>query len=112
MTGDTNDVTDIFVHDTEFDITNRISLDTSLEQANGPSYNPTISADGSFVVFNSISTSLVSDDTNEVSDIFLHDNTFSTDSTPPDVTINQAASQDDSTTVSPINFTAFFSEPI
>jgi hypothetical protein len=34
------------------------------------------------------------------------------DSTPPDVTINQAAGQADPTSASPINFTAVFTEPV
>ena len=37
---------------------------------------------------------------------------FSTDTTPPLVTINQAASQPDPTNVSPVDFTVTFSEPI
>ncbi|MDT7041241.1 immunoglobulin domain-containing protein [Candidatus Nitronereus thalassa] len=38
--------------------------------------------------------------------------TFSTDTTGPTVTINQAAGQPDPTNVSPINFTVVFSEPV
>src|SRR5437773_11059250 len=34
------------------------------------------------------------------------------DTTPPTVTINQAAGQADPTSASPINFTAVFSEPV
>src|SRR5256886_9575627 len=34
------------------------------------------------------------------------------DTTPPTVTINQAAGQADPTSTSPINFTAVFSEPV
>ncbi|MFN8380442.1 MAG: sortase [Anaerolineales bacterium] len=37
---------------------------------------------------------------------------FSTDTTPPLVTIEQATSQPDPTNISPINFTVLFSEPI
>jgi hypothetical protein len=40
------------------------------------------------------------------------DNTVSLDTTPPTVTINQAASQADPTNASPINFTVIFSEPV
>src|SRR5207247_8290178 len=40
------------------------------------------------------------------------DNTVTFDTTPPSVTINQAAGQADPTSASPINFTAVFSEPV
>jgi hypothetical protein len=39
-------------------------------------------------------------------------NTFSLDTTPPTVTINQAAGQADPTNTSPIHFTGIFSEPV
>ena len=39
-------------------------------------------------------------------------NVFTVDTTAPTVTINQASGQADPTTVSPINFTATFSEPV
>ncbi len=41
-----------------------------------------------------------------------HQVAFSTDVTPPSVTIDQAASQLDPTNLSPINFTVVFSEPV
>src|SRR5437870_3209711 len=40
------------------------------------------------------------------------DNSVTFDTTPPTVTINQAAGQADPTSASPINFTAVFSQPI
>src|SRR5438034_701884 len=40
------------------------------------------------------------------------DNSVTFDTTPPSVTINQAAGQADPTSASPINFTAVFSEPV
>jgi nitrogen fixation protein FixH len=40
------------------------------------------------------------------------DNTVTYDVTPPNVTINQAASQSDPTNTSPINFTVVFDEPV
>ncbi|MFO7664488.1 MAG: carbohydrate binding domain-containing protein [Chloroflexota bacterium] len=40
---------------------------------NGPSRNPSISADGHYVAFESSANNLVSNDTNGVSDIFVHD---------------------------------------
>lgn len=37
---------------------------------------------------------------------------YSSDETPPDVTVNQAATQPDPTNAQPINFTVVFSEPV
>jgi tricorn protease-like protein len=43
------------------------------KQADRSSFNPTISADGRFVAFDSLATNLVGQDTNGVSDVFVHD---------------------------------------
>lgn len=53
--------------------TRRISVTTGGQQANGISYQPAISDDGRWVLFTSLATNLVAADTNDVSDIFLHD---------------------------------------
>lgn len=75
--GDTNDRSDIFVHDRDTGTTTRISLDSSGSQSNGGSYRPSISNsssdDGRFVTFTSEATNLVAGDTNGVFDIFVHD---------------------------------------
>ena len=73
VNGDTNGVADVFVHDSQTGITERISLDTNKVQANAGSFNPSISADGRFVAFSSGATNLVSGDTNGNSDIFVRD---------------------------------------
>ncbi|PVE29946.1 hypothetical protein DC030_15475, partial [Enterococcus faecalis] len=41
--------------------------------ANGASAEPALSADGRFVVFESLATNLVAEDTNNVQDVFLYD---------------------------------------
>ena len=51
----------------------RVSVSSSGEQANGPSERPTVSGDGTKVVFMSHATNLVRGDTNNASDIFLRD---------------------------------------
>jgi Tol biopolymer transport system component len=51
----------------------RISVSTAGVQANGRSMSPAISGDGRFVVFTSVATNLVTDDTNDVADVFLRD---------------------------------------
>ena len=71
--GDTNGLSDVFVHDRQIGLTERVSLDSNDAQANAGSFNPAISADGRFVAFSSSATNLVSADTNSHSDIFVRD---------------------------------------
>ena len=49
--GDTNEATDIFVHDRQTGVTTRVSVDSSGAQANGGSDTPVISNDGRYVAF-------------------------------------------------------------
>lgn len=70
VTGDTNGVADIFVRDTAYKKTKRISLGLNGKQANGASVDPSISDDGKFVVFTSVASNLVNGDTNNKADIF------------------------------------------
>lgn len=53
--------------------TERVSVATDGTQGDGPSSFPAISADGRFVVFHSLATNLVPDDTNGFPDVFIHD---------------------------------------
>jgi archaellum component FlaF (FlaF/FlaG flagellin family) len=71
--GDTNNDTDIFVHDRMTGETSRVSVDSNGVQANQSSFISSISDDGRFVAFNSAATNLVSGDTNSETDIFVHD---------------------------------------
>ncbi len=73
VSGDTNGVYDIFVHDRQTGTTERVSVATNGTQATGSSYNTAISADGRFVAFYSAAGNLVSGDTNGATDIFVHD---------------------------------------
>ena len=73
VSGDTNGQMDIFVHDRDTGITTCVSVDSGGVLGNGSSYDPFISADGRYVVFDSSASNLVSGDTNGVSDIFVHD---------------------------------------
>jgi Tol biopolymer transport system component len=70
---DTNHALDIFVHDRVTGITMRVSVGPGDVQGDLDSRSPTISADGRFVAFDSIATNLVDDDSNGVSDAFVHD---------------------------------------
>jgi len=70
---DTNNSSDIFVHDRLTGLTERVSVASDGTQANGDSISPAISSDGRFVAFSSKASNLVVDDTNNKVDIFLHD---------------------------------------
>jgi hypothetical protein len=74
--GDSNWESDVFVRDLAAGFTERVSSAVGGGSANGYSgYDtpPRISGSGRYVVFDSVATNLVSDDTNGFSDIFLAD---------------------------------------
>lgn len=71
--GDYNHTRDIFLRDTKTDSTRRISVSDTGQQGNAASYNPTISGDGRYVVYDSYATNLVPGDTNRQGDVFLYD---------------------------------------
>ncbi len=73
VTGDINNARDIFLHDTLTGITAQISRNSLGDRANFSSFNPTISADGRFITFDSFATNLVAGDTNNTRDVFWHD---------------------------------------
>jgi Tol biopolymer transport system component len=73
VTDDTNGVSDIFVRDRIGGITERASVSSDEVQGNGSSASPDISADGRFVVFESVAANLVTGDANGFSDIFVRD---------------------------------------
>ena len=71
--GDTNGEEDIFVRDLSAGVTSRVSVSTTGAQANGHSSEPRISGDGRHVAFYSGATNLVTGDTNDFLDVFVHD---------------------------------------
>ena len=73
VAGDTNWKDDIFVHDTQTGTTTRVSVASDGTEADGNSYNPSISSDGRYVAFISYATNLVAGDTNGDWDVFVHD---------------------------------------
>ena len=73
VSGDTNRVADIFVHDRQTGLTTRVSVASDGTQSNGESYWVTISFDGRYVAFDSYASNLVGGDTNNTSDVFVHD---------------------------------------
>jgi Ca2+-binding RTX toxin-like protein len=73
VSGDTNNTSDAFVHDLTTGTTERVSIATNGTQGNGNSSGHAISADGRYVVINSNASNLVPGDTNNTSDVFVHD---------------------------------------
>ena len=63
---------DVFVHDLQTGATTRVSVDSDGGQADGPSGDPAIDADGSAIAFVSAATSLVPDDNNNAQDVYVH----------------------------------------
>ncbi|MFQ5488895.1 MAG: TolB family protein, partial [Gammaproteobacteria bacterium] len=59
VAGDSNGVSDIFIHDRQTGQTWRVSVAGDGSQGNGPSQRPDLSADGRFVSFESQATNLV-----------------------------------------------------
>lgn len=70
---DHNQTNDIFVRDRQTGQTSRVSLHSHGHEANGPSFSPSISADGRYVAFYSLASNLVDGDNNNYTDIFVHD---------------------------------------
>ncbi len=70
---DNNDKADIFVHDRQAKKTERVSVSSKGEEANGDSHAPSISADGRYVTFNSSATNLVPYGKEGIDDVFVYD---------------------------------------
>jgi Tol biopolymer transport system component len=74
VSSDTNGKSDIFVQDLQTGNVTLVSVSTTGVQANGDSeLRHSISADGRYVVFSSVASNLVSNDTNNTKDIFVRD---------------------------------------
>jgi hypothetical protein len=71
MSGDTNLMVDIFVHDLKFGGTRRVSVTSLGTEGDGDSIMPSISTCGSFVAYDSLATNLVDGDVNSTSDVFV-----------------------------------------
>ncbi len=73
VANDTNMTLDVFLHDTQTGTTTRVSVASDGTEADEVSGGPNVSADGRYVLFISWATNLVTNDTNMVGDVFLHD---------------------------------------
>jgi Tol biopolymer transport system component len=72
-TGDTNGKRDIYRKDLSTGEATRCSTSTSGGEPNQDCNNPSISADGRYIAFESVAWNLVSDDTNNTYDVFCKD---------------------------------------
>lgn len=73
VSGDTNNLADVFVHDRQTNQTQRVSVASGGGQASGPSFSVALSADGRHVAFTASASNLVAGDTNVSNDVFVHD---------------------------------------
>jgi Tol biopolymer transport system component len=78
VAGDTNGFSDVFVHDRQTRTTTRVSVSSSGAQTNHTSGRPSISADGRYVAFWSLASTLVGNDQTLTDDAFLHDRALRT----------------------------------
>lgn len=70
---DDNRRSDIFLHDRESGETSIVSVASNGAEANGSSYSPGIFGNGRYVTYHSSADNLVGEDTNGITDVFLHD---------------------------------------
>ena len=76
VSGDSNGVSDVFVHNRGTGKTIRVSVATNGVQGNDNSFYPSISGNGHWVAFRSRATNLVPGDTKGQADIFVHGPVF------------------------------------
>jgi Tol biopolymer transport system component len=69
---DTNQRSDVFVHDRKNEVTFRVSSGRDGTQGDGNVGDSSMSADGRFVAFGSLATNLVPNDTNNAQDVFVY----------------------------------------
>lgn len=105
VAGDSNGKGDIFVHDLQTGTTTRVSVNSAGTEGNDTSSDPSISANGKYVAFESDATNLVASDNNNIFDIFVYER----ESLPPTVTLTSPV---DSATNAAVgaDITATFSE--
>jgi len=109
---DTNAQSDIFVRDRKSHGTRRVSVSSTGTEANAYSRIPSVSADGRFIVYVSLATNLVGNDTNGAFDVFVRDRL---NHTTKRVSVSSAGEEGDGSSASPSisadgRFVAFDSE--
>jgi Tol biopolymer transport system component len=71
--GDHNGTNDVFVHEHSTGTTALVSVSLKGTPGNGNSNSASISADGRYVVFDSLASNIVAGDTNSIGDVFVRD---------------------------------------
>jgi len=80
---------DVFVHDRQTGVTERVSESTLGAEGDGDSQNAVVSGDGRFVAFSSDAETLIPTDGNGLRDIFVHDLQTGTTSLVTDDSVSQ-----------------------
>ena len=78
VAGDTNGVADAFIRDRATGTTERVSVASTGAQGDEDCLYTAIPNDGRYVLFESSATNLVANDTNSLSDVFIHDRRLAT----------------------------------
>lgn len=73
VSSDHNAASDVFVRDRLAGVTTRVSITSAGAEADGPSTDPELSADGRLIAFTSAADDLVAGDRNRAADAFVHD---------------------------------------
>lgn len=73
VSGDSNEVVDVFLYDAGTMTTTRVSVSSGGSQGNGVSWYPVISGNGKLISFHSQASNLVAGDTNDWEDVFMRD---------------------------------------
>ena len=73
VAAESDDLPDVFVRDRALLTTSRVSVAMDGSEGNDYSSQPSISADGRYVAFQSAASDLVRRDTNRAGDVFVHD---------------------------------------
>ncbi|KAB2852467.1 MAG: hypothetical protein F9K46_19130, partial [Anaerolineae bacterium] len=71
VTGDTNGLSDIFVHDRQTGVTTRINLGPGGQALGGDSFQPAIAGNGQYIAFTSSANNLIGNDSNGSADVFV-----------------------------------------
>lgn len=70
---DTNETSDIYIKDRQTGVMKLVSMGMGGAGANDGSYMPNMSTNGRYIVFTSLATNLIGDDSNGTWDIYWHD---------------------------------------
>jgi Tol biopolymer transport system component len=71
--GDTNGLRDVFVYDRASGTTTRVSVSTAGDEADAPSGQPALDANGGIVAYSSFADNLITLDENFTADVFVYD---------------------------------------